>query len=98
MTTNRHRRARLRQVTVDDEMVTFFLTGKAPSGSDLEWNIFADIEKIFSAWDEVKDVLKRQRRRILAAMVFEGTGKNDCFTKYPWINRVGYQEWKSKDR
>jgi hypothetical protein len=76
-------------------MEEFFITGKTQPHSDLLFDLFAFPEKIYSAWESVKHLLRRQHKRLRAWSVFE-SGTVECLG-FAWINKESYEKWKENN-
>lgn len=96
MPTTRHKRTRTRRPAVTTELEKFFISGHAERGSDVVWDLFANLPRIFQAWQECKDSLHRQYKRCLAWRVFE-TGTIDCFPAFVWVSHAAYERWRQSE-
>lgn len=97
MSTNRKFRTRNRRPSATTAIEDFFIYGHTEDG-DVMFDLFANEAKIYAAWTELCDSLKKSRRRILAATVFDGNGTRDRFPQFPWISRQAYREWQAEQR
>jgi hypothetical protein len=95
MPTNRKFRTRNRRDTCTSEIERFFVDGHVEPHSDTLFDIFASPEKIYTAWESVKHILRKQHKRLLAWSVFEA-GKPESFPRFPWITQQAFAEWKKE--